>query len=98
MVSEQFIQEYNQKLLAQGKLEGKIEGKIEGLREAIETACELLGIPLTSERMVELARLDADGLHQKLVSIRQHHAWLRFRGLLTDVFFLLPLTYFKAVG
>ncbi len=75
MISEQFIQEHNQKLIMQGEAKGEARGEAKGLREAIEALCEVLNIPLTADRQTQLGQLDVQGLHAKLVQLRQNRAW-----------------------
>jgi Uma2 family endonuclease len=56
-------------VLAEGRAEGLAEGRAEGLRAAVRGLCEVLSIPLTSEREAAIARMqgaDLEALHERL--------------------------------
>ena len=54
---------------------GKAEGQAEGARGAIADLCELLGIPLTAERVSHLAGLGLTALGAVRLHLKTHQAW-----------------------
>lgn len=63
--------------LNQHRTEAMNIGRAEGVREGIETACDLLGLKITTKRRAQLDALDPAGLKALLANIRRERRWPR---------------------
>jgi hypothetical protein len=75
MNTEQWVIQWEERLLRKGEAKGKAEGKAEGLRVAIERLCGVLGVKLSPARRAGLQRAGAAELEALFEPIALHKRW-----------------------